>query len=228
MQLDQRVPEPELMENPVQAAAYSSADFTEAHDSLVNDLLRRFPRLRSSACRVVDLGCGPADVTVRVARALPAATVVGVDVGPVMLALGEQRVRRASLENRVSFVEARLGEALSNALGMFDVVMANSVLHHLSDPDDLWESVRALGRGGATVHVADLVRPIDTEAVDALVARYAASEPDVLREDFARSLAAAYRPHEVAAQIDRAGLGSHLRIEVVSDRHLVVWGHLPV
>ena len=228
MQLDQRVPEPELMEDPDQAAAYSGADFAEAHDSLVNDLVGRFPDLRSHACRIVDLGCGPADVTVRLALALPAATVVGVDAGPVMLALGEQRVRRVGLEDRVSFVRARLSPTLSNGLEPFDVVVANSVLHHLRDPDDLWTAVAALGRGGAAVHVADLVRPMDTAAVDALVTRYASSEPLVLREDFARSLAAAYRPEEIVAQLDRAGLGAHLQIEVVSDRHLVVWGRLPV
>ena len=228
MQLDQRVPEPELMEDPDQAAAYSGADFADAHDSLVNDLLRRFPDLGSHGCRLVDLGCGPADVTVRLARALPAATVVGVDAGPVMLALAEQRVRRVGLEDRVTLVRARLSPTLSDALGPFDVVVANSVLHHLRDPDDLWTAVGALGREGAVVHVADLVRPADSLAVDALVARYASTEPSVLREDFARSLAAAYRPEEIAAQLERVGLGAHLQIEVVSDRHLVVWGRLPV
>ena len=116
---------------------------------------------------------------------------------------------------------------MSNGLEPFDVVVANSVLHHLRDPDDLWTAVAALGRGGAAVHVADLVRPMDTAAVHALVTRYASSEPLVLREDFARSLAAAYRPEEIVAQLDRAGLGAHLQIEVVSDRHLVVWGRLP-
>ena len=36
---------------------------------------------------------------------------------------------------------------------------------------------------------------------------------------------AAYRPEELAAQLDAVGL-SHLRVEQVSDRHLMVWGPL--
>ncbi len=52
--------------------------------------------------------------------------------------------------------------------------------------------------------------------------------PQILREDFRNSLAAAHRPEEIVEQLDRAGLGPHLRVDVVSDRHLVVSGQLPV
>ncbi|HVO27204.1 MAG TPA: hypothetical protein VMW56_26635 [Candidatus Margulisiibacteriota bacterium] len=53
--------------------------------------------------------------------------------------------------------------------------------------------------------------------------RYASGEPAVPRTDFYNSLLAAYRPVEIEAQLEAAAL-SHLAIEVISDRHFIVWG----
>ncbi|MFN8027415.1 MAG: hypothetical protein U0W40_13990 [Acidimicrobiia bacterium] len=62
--------------------------------------------------------------------------------------------------------------------------------------------------------------------MDALVAQYAAGEPDVLVEDFRASLRAAYRPDEVEEQLAGAGLAHNLAVEAIGDRHLVVSGVL--
>jgi hypothetical protein len=76
---------------------------------------------------------------------------------------------------------------------------------------------------GAPVAVFDLRRPGTTEALDAMVARYTAGEPEVLRADFANSLRAAYRPDEVQDQLRAAGL-DRVEVEAVGDRHLLVSG----
>ena len=52
---------------------------------------------------VVDLGCGPGSLSVRLADALPNATVVGVDADPLLLALGS-----ANTNPRVRAVDADL------------------------------------------------------------------------------------------------------------------------
>ena len=226
MTLDQRVPEPELMEEPEQARAYSDADFAAPHQALVDDLLRRHPSLPERTRRVVDLGCGPADVTARLAGALPDATIVGIDAGPVMLALGRERIAALGLTDRVALAEMHLPatDAALADLGRFDLVASNSLLHHLDDPATLWATVRALAAPGAVAHVFDLRRPTDDNTVDALVERHARDEPAVLREDFRASLRAAYRVAEVEAQLSAAGLVADLRVEPVGDRHLVVTG----
>ena len=84
----------------------------------------------------------------------------------------------------------------------------------------------ALAAPGAVVHVVDLRRPADDGTVDDLVARHAAGEPEVLADDFRRSLRAAYRVDEVQAQLRQAGLSGRLAVEAVSDRHLLVHGRL--
>jgi trans-aconitate methyltransferase len=228
MRLDERVPEPELMEDPEQARAYSEADFASAHDAIVADLLARFPDLGlRSPLSVVDLGCGPGDVLVRLARALPHATVTGLDAGPTMLGLARARIAAEDLDDRVRLFEGRVEGLQSAGFGPVGLVTSNSLLHHLRQPLDLWRGVRTLAGPGTVVHVADLCRPADTAEVDALVRREADGAPVVLREDFRRSLMAAYRPAEVVEQLLEVGLADHLRVDEVSDRHLVVWGRLP-
>ena len=65
-----RIPEPELMDTAEQARAYAAADFSAAHQSYVTLFHQTFPKRPASAA-VLDLGCGPADVTVRFAKANP-------------------------------------------------------------------------------------------------------------------------------------------------------------
>jgi len=224
--LAQRVPEPPLMEAPDQARAYSEADFAAAHEAIVDDVVRRHPDLgRGEGLHVVDLGCGPADVTVRLARRLPDARVLGLDAGPVMLGLARARIDAHGLGSTVTVARAHLPDVDEGLRGRFGLVVSNSLLHHLEDPSALWSSVAALAAPGAAVHVADLCRPDDAATLDALVTRYASGEPEVLVEDFRNSLAAAHRPDEVRAQLAAAGLDA-LQVAVISDRHLVVWGRL--
>jgi len=223
--LDERVPEPELMTDPEQAAAYSAADFAEAHQRLVDAFVDRFPELRDDRdLTLLDLGCGPADVTVRLARALPWATLVGVDGSAAMLAPGHERVRAAGLGDRIRLEQARLPDA-SLETRRFGAVVSTSVLHHLADPAVLWRTIVACAAPGAVVFVADLRRPRDDAAVDAMVATGAAGEPAVLVEDFRNSLRAAYRPEEVRAQATAAGLD--LVVETIGERHLAAWGRIP-
>jgi trans-aconitate methyltransferase len=214
------------MEDPDQARAYSEGDFADAHEAIVDDLTARHHDLGDgTGLDVVDLGCGPADVTVRLARRLPRARLVGVDAGPVMLALGRERVRRSAVDDRVTLVEGAVPDLDPAMTRRFHLVTSNSLLHHLPDPSTLWAAVRYAGAPGAAIHVADLCRPPDTTSLETLVARHAEGAPAVLAHDFRASLAAAYRPDEVAGQLERAGL-HELSVEVISDRHLVVWGRL--
>ena len=60
-----RVPEPELMLDPEQTAAYAGADFAQGHQAIVDELAKRFPEL-SGELLALDLGCGPLDVTLRI------------------------------------------------------------------------------------------------------------------------------------------------------------------
>lgn len=222
--LHHRIPEPELMNDPVQARAYAEADFSEPHQAFVNHFQRLFPG--SAPRQAIDLGCGPADVSTRFARVFPESTLLGVDGAEAMLSLGLRTVEANGLAQRLTLRRCYLPDPQLPA-SAFDTVISNSLLHHLDDPAVLWQTVRHVAMPGAAILIMDLMRPASMAQAQELADRYAADAPPVLQHDFYHSLLAAYRTDEVRGQLDAAGL-SRLQVEAVSDRHLLIWGILDV
>lgn len=216
----ERVPEPALMEEAEACEAYARADFAAAHDGFVALLRARLAGLPEEGL-ALDLGCGPGDVTRRFARALPGWRVVGVDGSAEMLRWAERLTRDAGLDGRIHYREALVGTLDVAALAP-DLVLSNSLLHHLVRPAALWDGLASLAPG-TPAFVMDLLRPSDEAGARALVERWAAGEPPVLRRDFERSLRAAYTPDEVRAQLRAAPLPG-LEVETVTDRHWIAFG----
>lgn len=219
----QRRPEPELMDDAAQARAYAEADFEQPHSQVIAQFQRCFADLPMHGC-VLDLGCGPCDITRRFALAYPDCTLHAVDGAAQMLKLGAAMLDQTGLAPRITLVQARLPDESPPFTG-YDAIISNSLLHHLADPQVLWQSITRYARPGAPIFIMDLLRPDSTAAARALMEQYAAGEPEILREDFYNSLCAAYRIEEIAAQLETAGLG-HLNIETVSDRHFIVHGFM--
>jgi ubiquinone/menaquinone biosynthesis C-methylase UbiE len=221
----ERILEEELMIDPTQAGAYAAADFSEPNQAFCDFLFARFADLPSN-CHVVDLGCGPADIVRRLAAMKPSWTFTAIDGSAAMLEQAKLTLQDLEVSARVQLIRARLPD-LPGAVTeqRYDVVLSNSLLHHLPDPSVLWRTVQALGKPKATILVGDLLRPESLEAARSIVDAYAAEEPEILRRDFFQSLCAAFTAEEIAAQLETAGLTS-LRFEPVSDRHGYVFGTL--
>jgi SAM-dependent methyltransferase len=81
---------------------------------------------------VIDLGCGPGSLSVRLLKRLPEATVVAVDADPLLLGLG----RAAAGKPAPRFVEADLAQpGWSTALGLdrpADAAVSTTALHWLA------------------------------------------------------------------------------------------------
>ena len=228
-----RTPEPELMNDPVQARAYAQADFEQPHSHCVELVQEKLGPLAEAQPRIIDLGCGPGDISFRLAAAYPGCEVIGVDGASQMLALAREEAARRGLSDRVHFAEALINDAQQGIAELPRIVpqiapalvFSSSVLHHLEEPAQLWESMKRLGVSGTRAFVMDLMRPTSPERVDALVFRYAAEEPEILQRDFHASLHAAYTPEEIEAQLTAHGLAS-LEVEIISDRHWIAYGSL--
>ena len=215
--------EPELMEDPAQVAAYAQADFSEPNGRFLQLLEELVPEAQCNG-RVLDLGCGPGDIPLRLLKRYPQARCDALDGSRAMLDQAEAALSDwPGLAARCRWIHAVLpSEALPKAA--YDLVISNSLLHHLPDPQVLWQTIRETANPGAWVLVMDLMRPPSVQWVEALVATYGAEEPEILQRDFRNSLFAAFEPQEVVTQLQEAGLP--LEVGRVSDRHLAVWGRL--
>jgi ubiquinone/menaquinone biosynthesis C-methylase UbiE len=220
--LDQRIPEPELMDEPAQAHAYSTADFSQVNQGFADRFRMTFPDVAEG--RVVDLGCGPADIPVRLARAVPRIEILAIDGARAMLHLARAAVNTSGLDRRVRVIAARV-PALPFGDHRLDACISNSLLHHLADPLTFWREIRRIARPGAPLLVMDLFRPPTRAAARAIVDAAAAEESPILRRDFYHSLLAAFTVDEVRAQLGQGGLG-YCSCEIVSERHWLVAGRL--
>ncbi|WP_219416736.1 class I SAM-dependent methyltransferase [Pseudonocardia nigra] len=108
--------------------------------------------------RIVDVGCGPGSLSSRLARELPGAEIVGVDVDPLLLGL--------AAESGVRVVRADITDpAWPDALGLagpWDVVVSSTALHWLAPAPlaELYRTVAGRLRPGGVFVDADN-RPLD-------------------------------------------------------------------
>ena len=217
-----RVPEPELMESAEQARVYAEADFSESNSLFVQLFRHHFPLLVPR--HVLDLGCGPADICIRFAENYPDAEVTGVDGAEAMLVFARDAISQSPAGKRIRLLRNHIQHVNADK---YDVIISNSLLHHLADPHDLWRAVRRLAEPGAAIVIMDLMRPSSEAEVESIVATYASDEPEALRRDFYNSLCAAFTVSEVSKQLSANDL-TELSVEAVSDRHLLVYGQLEI
>jgi ubiquinone/menaquinone biosynthesis C-methylase UbiE len=214
----ERILEPEIMDGEAEADAYARADFADSNQWYANHFTTDYPRhLRE----IVDLGCGPADVPLRIARMAAEARITAVDGSPAMLNFARGAVDQAGLGDRITLHQGRL-PGLRLPERHFDAVLSKDMLHHLPDPQALWGEARRLARPGAVVYVMDLVRPDSPAAAREIVEQVSANEHPVLKEDFYNSLCAAFTIEEAREQIRQAGLP--LVVEQVTGRHMRIRG----
>lgn len=209
------------MEDAEQALAYAKADFSTSNQWYVDHLVADFPK---NLGNVLDIGCGPADVPVRLGRAHSTIRITAIDGSTAMLAHARKAVAGAGLQNRIATVQGYV-PGLPFDEHSFDAVLSKDLLHHLPDPMVLWSEARRLGRRGAAVYVMDLFRPASSEAARSIVQTVAGNEHPILKEDFYNSLCAAFTVEEVRSQIRQSGLA--LDVIQTSDRHMLIRGLLP-
>ena len=215
-----RIPEEELMDSKEQARAYADEDYSGPHDAFISYFKSRFPEFIQG--NILDLGYGPADITIRFAQAFPDTDIIGLDGSEEMLSIGIEDVTTRGLADQVTLKKCLLPDDALPAHN-FDTIISNSLLHHLADPTVIWQTIKRCANPGASIFIMDLMRPESTDEANKLVELYASDAPPILKTDFYNSLLAAYQIDEVKKQLTHAGL-DNLNIEVVSDRHLIVWG----
>ncbi|MBS3953292.1 MAG: class I SAM-dependent methyltransferase [Methylomicrobium sp.] len=214
-----RQTEPELMLDPAQVEAYALADFSIPHNRFI-ELLQQRVAAESFCGKALDLGCGPGDIAARFIKAYQYADLHAVDGSLPMLNFAAHHLP-ADVLGRIEFIHAKLPQ-VSLPCPDYDLIFSNSLLHHLPEPQALWQVIKDYSRPGTQVAVMDLVRPASQEAASELVEHYSADEPAILKHDFYHSLLAAFTLEEVEEQLKQAQL--NFNVELVSDRHVFISG----
>ena len=102
--------------------------------------------------RIVDIGAGSGTGTLALARALPEAELIAVDLEERMLAHLRTKAAEAGVAGRIRTVQADLDKPWPRELAPADVLWASASMHHLADPAAaLAQASAALKPGGLFV-----------------------------------------------------------------------------
>jgi ubiquinone/menaquinone biosynthesis C-methylase UbiE len=208
-----RILEPEVMDTWEETIEYDSMDLLEVNQAFAKSVLS----LGLSEGKILDAGTGTARIPILICQQGWRSPIVGIDLAKSMLEVGEQNVIGAGLKGQITLELADVKQ-LPYADAEFDLVISNSLVHHLPNPLSFFQEVKRVLKSDGALLIRDLIRP-ETEADrDKLVADLGDGYSDRQKQLFQDSLQAALTVAEVENFIDTAGL---LGVNVArsSERH---------
>ena len=210
-----RVLEPEEMAGADEAAEYDAMDFGATDDLFV----QRAVELARPGQWIIDIGCGNAKIPLAIASRAPHARVCAVEMSREMLAVAvRHRAKADAAAQGMSFVRGD-AKQLPFATGSVDLIVSNSLVHHIPDPSCVFREIARVLKDAATaprILIRDLVRPQSDTELEAIVEKYSAAWSPLQRRLYADSLRAALSVDEVRGYA--AGLHS-VRVQQITDRH---------
>ncbi len=153
-----RKPEPEVMATADEVDAYASAAAQAHLDAVDNTLVEQVLRLGRNRGWLLDIGTGPGGIPLKIAARCPELRVVGVDGSANMIRAACRAAAERGLGTRVFFL---VGDAprLGFTDATFDLVLSNSLLHHLEDPIAAFNEMARVAKPKGVVFLRDLRRP---------------------------------------------------------------------
>ena len=210
-----RTPEPEVMGEADEVEAYASAAAQAYLDSIDNTLVDQVLAVGSSngwrdsndvhlGGWLLDAGTGPGGIPLKIARRCPAVRTVGVDRSLNMVRAARQAAAAQGLASRAFFVVADAAQLPFPDAG-FDLVLSNSLLHHLQHPVEVLIELARLAKPGGVVLLRDLRRP-SRLAFPLHVRWFGRYYSGLMKKLYVDSVRAAYTADELRRLLQRSGL----------------------
>ncbi len=211
-----RVLEPEVMDATEDAVDYDAMDHAHVNRVFVDDLLSHWPTSEQTL-RVFDAGTGTAQIPIELLRRGVAATVVAADAASEMLLMARNNIAAVGLSSYIT-CELRDCKQMPEADASFDIVMSNSIIHHIPEPFLVFAECCRILKPGGLLFLRDLHRPESDAALQSLVDQYAAGTNAHQRQLFRDSLHAALTVEEVRELLQPLGINP-AAVNMTSDRH---------
>ena len=230
----ERIPEPELMVEKEQVISYDEADFSEGEVNLINQinyyLLRKNISLGEKDL-IVDLGCGPGNISEKLAIKWPNTEVVGIDGSKEMILRAEYNksisTNQKKLKN-LSYICSDIKDIKSNNFLLkkrISLLVSNSLIHHITNLEDFFNTIRSLSSNITVNFHKDLKRPSDEKSALKLKKQCSTKYNEILTNDYYASLRASYTFKELKNFTLENNLSS-LDVFEEGDNYLIVYGNV--
>ncbi|NEO58760.1 MAG: class I SAM-dependent methyltransferase [Okeania sp. SIO3B5] len=208
-----RILEPEVMDTWEEAEEYDSMDFLQVNQAFAESSIEIGPKKGL----VLDVGTGTARIPILICQQQPEWQIIGIDLSKNMLTIGERNIEKAQLQSQVK-LELVDAKKLPYSEHSFEMVISNSIVHHLSEPLLLFQEVKRVLQPQGGIFIRDLLRPETPELKEELVNKYARDCNQHQQKLFRDSLQAALTIVEVEKIVKDAGI-KEVKIYQSSDRH---------
>ena len=209
----QRVTEPEVMDSQEEAIAYDAMDFTEVNTAFA----QRAIELGSLSGLMLDAGTGTARIPILICQERPQWQIIGIDLAESMLQVGRKNVEQAGLQQQIT-LESVDAKQLPYPDAHFDMVISNSLIHHLPDPLPFLKELKRVLKPNGGILIRDLIRPKNEDIMNGLVDSIGTEYDEHQKMLFRDSLHAAFTLDEVNQLVLDAGLEG-AKLYQSSDRH---------
>ena len=215
----ERVLEVEVMDTPEEALDYNRMDHSHVNQLFASDL-------RAAGFvggDVLDVGTGTALIPVEICRQakeqpLPQRMrIMAIDLAVEMLNLARYNIEIAGVRETVQLSQVD-AKQMPFSGEMFDVVISNSIVHHIPHPARVISECTRVLRPGGLMFIRDLMRPASELDVQKFVALYTGQENQHSQQMFADSLRAALTLEEIRQLVVAAGASAE-SVLATSDRH---------
>ncbi len=173
-------------------------------DTFVMAAIGKLPARTPSPLRALDIGTGTGSIPVKMVTRRPGLSAVGVDRSRNMLEKGRTLARAEGVARRVRFRLAD-GRRLPFPDGAFDLVVSNSLLHHLPDPAPVLDEVARVLKPGGAIFIRDLRRP-SQRLIDDHIKKHGRYYRGTMFRLFADSVRAAFTDSELREIAERSAL----------------------
>ena len=228
----ERTVEPELMEREEQVISYAKADFSEGENNFINQinyyLVKNDINLNNGEL-IVDLGCGPGNISEKLSKKWPKATVIGIDGSKEMIRLAKLKKENSSNSKsltNLSYFCADIKNLKPREISIkqkISLIVSNSLIHHITYLDDFFNCLKTLSNKKTINFHNDLKRPNDEKLALELKEKCAQKYNDILTNDYYASLKASYTSKELKNFIFKSKLSS-LEVFEEGDQYLVIYG----
>ena len=227
-----REPEPELMNKKSQVKAYCAADFSVGEINLIKFISNYLEINNINLSKndlIVDLGCGPGNISEKLSERWPDVKVLGIDGSKEMIREAESRMFKNKIMGKygnLNYLCSDIRKISSHEIFSrkeITLLVSNSFIHHIIDIDNFFEFIINLSNKQTINFHKDLIRPKDEKTALKLKDKCSQKYSAILTNDYYASLKASYRRNEIQKKILELDLESMNVIEE-SAEYLIVYG----
>ncbi len=166
----------------------------------------------------LEVGPGPAFVSIEIARRTPRAQIVGLDISETMIGIGRGNVAEAGLSERITF---RHGDATKMPFGdaEFGFVVSSGSLHHWSKPVEVFEEIYRVLKPGHPALVYDVRKDAPKDKVDEFSCHI---KSRFMRWGLRHSVSESYTRQDIEELLSRTRFKKPERIEL-DDLGMFIW-----